>query len=149
MDLAASPVPPHDNSIEPFAHVLSTERSWLSSAPLNVLLIGDKAATDAAVRDLQSAHQNSSVTWHCGGLPLVVPPSEPVSTVILHDAAVLSPGEQQMLSDWLSLETCRTRVVTTSSVPLFPLVESGAFMATLYYRLNVIYVEVPPSALES
>jgi transcriptional regulator of aromatic amino acid metabolism len=32
--------------------------------------------------------------------------------------------------------------VTTTSVRLFPLVMSGAFLAALYYRLNVIYVEV-------
>ena len=51
-----------------------------------------------------------------------------------------------MLSDWVSSE--RIQIVTTSTVPLFPLVTRGAFLETLYYRLNVIYVELTRSPSE-
>jgi len=37
------------------------------------------------------------------------------------------------------------QVVSTSSEPLFPLVETGAFLANLYYRLNVVRMNVMSS----
>jgi transcriptional regulator of aromatic amino acid metabolism len=33
-------------------------------------------------------------------------------------------------------------VLTTTPSPLFPLVESGAFLAALYYRLNMLLLLV-------
>ena len=51
-----------------------------------------------------------------------------------------------MLSDWLSSGNRRTQVVTTTAEALLPLVASGAFLATLYYRLNVVYVDVTASS---
>ena len=33
---------------------------------------------------------------------------------------------------------CPVRLLTTSGVPIFPLVEDGRFLRNLYYRLNII-----------
>jgi hypothetical protein len=142
MPVIASPVPPSVNSIEPVVGVLREDWSWLSGARPNILLVGDGTATDAALSDLESTYQSPVIVRNCGGLPLVLPPTESVNTLILHDVAALSPGEQQMLSDWLSPENRRTQVVTTSLEALLPLVTSGMFLATLYYRLNVVYVDL-------
>ena len=125
---------------------LREDWSWLSGVHPNILLVGDGTATDAALSDLQSTHQSPVIVRNCGGLPLILPPTESVNTLILLDIAALPPGEQQMLSDWLSRENRRTQVVTTSAETLLPLVTSGAFLATLYYRLNVIYVDVTASS---
>jgi hypothetical protein len=97
-----------------------------------------------------STYQSPVVVRKCGDLPLTLPPSDEVSTLILHDVSALSLGEQQVLSDWLSRKTRGSQVVATSSVALFPLVQSGAFQTMLYYRLNLIYVEVTasPAAME-
>jgi len=46
----------------------------------------------------------------------------------------------------LSSGNRRIQVVTTSAEALLPLVTNGAFLATLYYRLNVIYVDVTASS---
>ena len=146
MPAIASPVPPNVNSIEPLVGVLREDWSWLSRAHPNILLVGDGMATGAALSDLQSTYQSPVIVRNCGGLPLVLPPAESVNTLILHDVAALPPGEQQMLIDWLSRENRRTQVVTTSSEALLPLVMSGAFLATLYYRLNVIYVDLTASS---
>ena len=146
MPATASPVPPSVNSIEPVVGVLREDWSWLSGAHPNILLVGDGTATDAALSDLLSTYQSPVIVRNCGGLPLVLPSTESVNTLILHDLAALLPGEQQMLSDWLSRENRRTQVVTTSSEALLPLVTSGAFPATLYYRLNVIYVDLTTSS---
>ena len=102
-------------------------------------------ASAAAVSDLRSSCKPPVIERHCGALPLILPSSGLVSTVILHDVAALSPVEQQMLSDWLGNGNGTTQVITTSAAPLFPLVKSGAFLATLYYRLNVIYVKATAS----
>jgi glutamate racemase len=139
------PPQPNINSAEPLARVLRNELSWLSRAHPNILVVGEGTATAAALSELQSVYQFPVIVRNCGGLPLVLPPTESANTLILHDVAALPPGEQQMLSDWLSSENRRTQVVTTNPEALLPLVTSGAFLATLYYRLNVIYVDVTAS----
>ena len=142
MPATALPTPPNVNSAEPLAGILRNEFSWLSRAHPNILLVGDGMATAAALSELQSIYQFPVIVRNCGDLPLVLPPTESANTLILHDVAALPPGEQQMLSDWLSSGNRRTQVVTTSAEALLPLVTTGAFLATLYYRLNVIYVDV-------
>jgi DNA-binding NtrC family response regulator len=84
--------------------------------------------------------------WNCGRLPLALPSLELANTLILHDVASLSTGEQQTLSDWLSGESRRPQIVSTSREALYPLVTSGGFLASLYYRLNIIYVDVRASS---
>jgi hypothetical protein len=146
MPATASSPRPNINSAEPLVRVLRNELSWLSRAHPNILLVGDGMATAAALSELQSICQFPVIVRNCGGLPLALPQTESANTLILHDVAALPPGEQQMLSDWLSIGNRRTQVVTTSAEALLPLVTSGAFLATLYYRLNVIYVDVTASS---
>jgi len=62
--------------------------------------------------------------------------------MILHDVGALTLEEQRRLLDWLLETTGRTRVVSTTSGPLLPLVEVGLFLDTLYYRLNTVYLDV-------
>ncbi len=146
MPATASPPQSNFNSAEPLVRVLRNELSWLSRAHPNILLVGNGTATAAALSELQSMYQFPVIVRKCGRLPLALPPTESANTLILHDVAALAPGEQQMLSDWLSSEHRRTQVVTTSSEALLPLVTSGAFLSTLYYRLNVVYVDVTASS---
>ena len=44
---------------------------------------------------------------------------------------------------WLDDAVGTVQVIATTSEPLFPLVERGAFLDVLYYRLNILRVEVP------
>ena len=46
--------------------------------------------------------------------------------------------DQHGLCDWLAVTGGRTRVVSTTCQPLFPLLEAGTFAEALYYRLNVL-----------
>jgi transcriptional regulator of acetoin/glycerol metabolism len=50
--------------------------------------------------------------------------------------------EQIRLLEWLALAAGRTQVISTSVAPLFPRVQAGSFIDTLYYRLNTVYVDV-------
>ncbi len=65
----------------------------------------------------------------------------PVGTLVLHGVDTLSYQEQADLYDWLTTRTNRTRVVSTSMVPLLPLVRSRLFSSELYYRLNTIWID--------
>jgi hypothetical protein len=69
------------------------------------------------------------------------PVPEPTEgTLILLEVSSLGPRQQAKLLRWLSDRNGRVQVASTSSEPLFPLVERGAFDAALYYRLNVVRI---------
>jgi transcriptional regulator of acetoin/glycerol metabolism len=52
------------------------------------------------------------------------------------------PADQCRLLTWLEMSGGRIQVVSTTTSPLLPLVESGVFHDTLYYRLNVVCVDL-------
>jgi hypothetical protein len=66
-------------------------------------------------------------------------------TLILLEVARLDAARQTALVRWLDKfdERGPVRVVSTSSQPLFSLVGSGAFSSELYYRLNVVLIQLP------
>ena len=65
-----------------------------------------------------------------------------IRTAVIRDVDGLTPVEQRRLLDWLGSTPNHTQVVSTTSVPLLPLVETGLFDDTLYYRLNTTYVDL-------
>ena len=75
------------------------------------------------------------------GQRLVLPPVARLSTLILHDVALLPFDDQRRLSDWLERAAGRTQVVSTTRTSLFPRVEDGTFLDTLYYRLITVNVD--------
>jgi hypothetical protein len=60
-------------------------------------------------------------------------------TCIVPDALRLTRDQQKALRERLE-EAPGLRLVTLSSLPLYPLVESGGFDPTLYYRLNTVMI---------
>ena len=72
---------------------------------------------------------------------VVLPLALTAGTLLLRNVAALNRIEQERLRDWLA-RTSDTQVVATNTTPVFPLVERGAFLDALYYRLNMTYLEV-------
>jgi hypothetical protein len=71
------------------------------------------------------------------------PVPEPTEgTLILLEVASLGPRQQAKLLRWLNDRRGSVQVASTSSEPLFPLVERGTFDAALYYRLNVVRIAI-------
>jgi hypothetical protein len=103
----------------------------------NLLLIGRQARAEEVVSALWP--RTGLTTWR-PGRRLWLP--EEAETLILYDADCLWSGEQINLSQWLESRTGRTQIVTTSFGPLLARVEANAFLATLYYRLNTICVDL-------
>ena len=81
------------------------------------------------------------VSW-CPGNRLVLPPVAHAKTLILHDVGSLVFEDQTRLLEWLERADGRTQVVSTCATSLLPLVHTGMFNATLYYRLNTVCVDL-------
>jgi len=72
--------------------------------------------------------------------PLALP-AEHGGTLILQRVEALDATGQQVLLNWLERDGGRTQVVSFAAACLFPRVEQGAFLESLYYRLNTIFVD--------
>jgi len=110
----------------------------------NVLLTGCLAAATSTLDDLRSCFRPPVVTW-CAGTPLILPPAAASRTLILNEAASLSVEDQLRLLAWLQRSDGTTQVITTTSCPLFPLVERGAFLEGLYDYLSAVCLDVVSS----
>jgi hypothetical protein len=108
---------------------------------INLLLI----APDEVVRQVLSALLldlwEPVSRWHRGA-SLTLPEPSAAGTLILDGVEALTISDQQLLLRWLEVSRGRTQVVSTTSAPLLPCVDTGQFNATLFYRLNTVCVDV-------
>jgi hypothetical protein len=108
------------------------ERAWRP----NVLVIGDPDTCDAVVSALVLQSPKPVCEWR-GETPL--PAHADAPCVLIRDVATLSRDQQEAFWFWLSAaDVHHPQFISTSSIPVFPLVERGAFMEDLYYRLNTL-----------
>lgn len=82
-------------------------------------------------------------TWSPGAR-LVLPLTQ-TGTVILNDVEALPRDDQSRLLDWLESGR-QVQVISTTVAHLHPRVHAGQFDETLYYRLNIIYVDASDKA---
>ena len=64
-----------------------------------------------------------------------------VGAIVLNDVGALAIQEQIQLLEWLNTAQGRTQVVSTAPTLLLPRVKAGAFIDTLYYRLNTLCLD--------
>ena len=105
----------------------------------NAVVVGQE---DAALRVWTAVWPSLEKPIHWVDADHLLLPRHPAGTLVLQGADMLTPSAQQQLFAWLDSEARSTRVLTTTARPLFPLVESGAFLAKLYYRLNMLLLLV-------
>jgi Sigma-54 interaction domain len=101
----------------------------------NVLIEGREAATEEVLLAL-TPHCRQPVGRWGDTFGEQHPP-----TVIVRDVAALTAPVQQRLLRWLDMGE-RSQVLSTTAQPLFSLVECGQFLADLFYRLNVLRLDV-------
>ena len=106
---------------------------------VNWLLVGK----DGAIGNLLEALPLGTVlaAWRPGD-PLVLPEHVQHGTVLLRNVEGLTHQEQLQVIDWLESPLRRARVVSTSSARLIARMRAGAFLDTLYYRLNTITIDI-------
>ena len=113
---------------------------------VNVLLEGPETALAAVVCRL-SPHLRQPVVSTRSGTALSLSAME-IGTVVLSHVHALTTQDQMQLLEWLNAASVRPQVISTSPQPVFPFVELGLFDAALYYRLNVIRIQVDGSNIE-
>jgi len=112
----------------------------------NLLLVGVDDRLQRILELLSRDYREPVAVW-TPDQQLVLPATDRVKTLILRDVGSLSHVDQGRLYNWLDEAAGRTQVVSTTPERLLPRVQAGAFMNALYYRLNVLYVEVPETFL--
>lgn len=107
----------------------------------NLLLTHAGGVIQSVLELLQPDLDEPIATW-CPGERLVLPPATRAGTMILQDVGALAKEDQRRLLEWLERASGRTQVVSTTAASLLPRVEAGAFIDTLYYRLNTVCLDV-------
>lgn len=110
-------------------------------AKVSLLIVGTGRRTRDIVRRLWPI--GSQTAWRPGSVLRL--PDRADSTVVLHDADRLGVNDQRRLLGWLEAHPGTAHVVATAARPLLGNVETGAFMASLYYRINVLAVDLRPA----
>jgi hypothetical protein len=110
-----------------------------SVPPHNLLLIGPPNATRAFIDNLMPSLMTPVVCWDPGTDDL---PADGIGTLIIHDVARLTPTHQGRLLDWLTNQSPQRSVIATSIELFYRHVETGLFSDSLYYRLNIVTVQV-------
>ena len=120
-----------------------TAEEWGAArfARANVLLVASDGLAEKIVDSLRPDFCEPIEVWDPASR-LVLPPIGSTGTLILQDVGAMPHDDQRRLCDWLEVTAGRTRVVSTTRQPLFPLLEAGTFVETLYYRLNVLCFQV-------
>ena len=120
---------------------LHTEWDLIVRAPHNLLVLANSSATNEMLAALKP-HLRVPLHEYTPTGGAVPEPAE--GTLVLFDVARLNTKEQTQLLQWLDQinERLQVQVVSTTSEPLFPLVQAGAFLADLYYKLNVVLIDL-------
>jgi hypothetical protein len=120
---------------------------WLEdvvlAAPANANLLlrgGRRAVTDALDR-VSPMFASPRIEWR-PGRPLVLPVELAGGTLVLREIGALTRDDQRYLDEWATQSAPATRIVSTTSRSMVPLIDNGVFMERLYYRLNTVLVSV-------
>ena len=134
------PTPDSQGDIEtpPLPELELRPEEWrlLVTVHSNVLLEGPEARTEAVILAL-TPHLYRPIHYWKGELPKSRP-----ATLVIREVAALTVEAQQVLLHWIDSSGTRMRVIATSVQPPFPLIARGLVLADLYYRLNVVRVEL-------
>lgn len=111
---------------------------------VNVLLAGTDDEVARVLQVLLEKVEQPIATWSPGE-PFVLPSIDATRTFVIHELSALCLHDQIELLGWSGSAMGNTQVISTTSVPLIPRISGGAFIDTLYYRLNTVYVDVGES----
>ena len=108
---------------------------------VNLLVVGAEGEVAEFIAALWPALITPIVVRH-GGEPLRLSAVPRIGTFVISGVETLTSEEQDDLHRWLRAGNGRGRVVSSASKALFPMVEAGAFNDGLYYRLNVVTIDL-------
>jgi transcriptional regulator of acetoin/glycerol metabolism len=135
---------------EPFITMQALDFPWVSDRILlrsltmapnrpSLMVMCDDIELDAAIASLMKWCEQP---FHICSLPgpLELPPARK-GTLFLKDVARMTLSQQVALNDWIDRGRGDLQIVSASDTRLWPLVEEGHFLESLFYRLNLITLE--------
>jgi hypothetical protein len=131
---------PHAEDVH-LAQAAQDELLLIGMPRVNVLVAGRQSVVRPVLDALLGSVQKPIACWFPGE-PLMVPASDWGGTLLLNDVGALGLHDQIQLLEWLGRTMGRAQVISTTEMPLLPRVRAGVFIDTLYYRLNMIYMDV-------
>ena len=130
---------------EAFRRLVSQD-TWVRDAFPNILLSGNEPDVEAVVQYLAPEFQSPVLPCQEGDTSLSLPPMPFTGTLVVRRLDALAPADQQRLQQWLTEAHGQAQVVSTSAGELWADVERGAFHEALYYRLNVVSIDLRRAA---
>ena len=122
----------------------SREANLARLAGVNLFVIGSDDVVSDLFAPLWPSFVAPIIVRYRGERLRLPTASTAVGTLVIYDLQTLTPHEQHALNAWVRVARGRAWVVSTSTVPLLPMVESGAFNDGLYYRLNAVTIDLTP-----
>jgi len=120
----------------------ATDQDLARVTRVNLFVVGGGEDIARLVTSLWPCFE-SPVHMRRAGEPLRLPRAEaPVGTMVIYDVDTLTHREQHELNEWLVAASGRVRILSSASSPLLPMVEAGTFNDALYYRLNVVTIDL-------
>lgn len=121
---------------------LNAEWNAVCQGHHNLLLVGKSSATNEVLAAM-APHLREPLHRFNAKAGLTVPQPHD-GTLVLLEVARLDRNQQTQLLRWLNQFDQRghVQVISTTSKPLFSLVETGAFLADLYYKLNLVRMDL-------
>jgi hypothetical protein len=123
---------------------VAAERHAYRSSRSNMLLVGSDARVDALITAITGLPSAGLPEWDRQN-PLSIAAAT-ADTCLVRNAQQLDAEEQLRLNKILETSAGRIRVIATAAWPLYPLVARGEFHEELYYRLNMLCLELADDA---
>jgi sigma-54-interacting transcriptional regulator len=119
---------------------LAAEWTAISCGRHNVLLAGAPSALDALLASI-TPNLEEPIRMFDAATGTVLPTK---GTLVLTEIGDLNAEQQLRLLAWMdgAGREGHVQIVSTTSRPIVPLMERGAFRAELYYRLNVVRIDL-------
>ena len=106
----------------------------------NLLILGTDDETKQTIDAIAPSLVGPFATWVPS--PSTPFPDQPCRTLVIHDVDRLTFSQQEHLVRVSAARAGDLQIVATSQCPLFAAVERGVFLERLYYRLNVIVLDL-------
>jgi hypothetical protein len=106
----------------------------------NLLILGTDGETKQTIDAIASSLADPVATWVPS--PLSPFPDQPCRTLIIHDVDRLTFSQQEHLVRISAARAGALQIIATSQCPLFTAVQRGVFLERLYYRLNVVVLDL-------
>ena len=128
-----------------FQNVLTELRQFAGRLPSSVLIVGTVSPEQraGALKELCAWCQRD--VYHPQRMAFKLPNVSTSILVVIDEVADIATDDQQRLLQWLEHHP-DAMVLSFAINPIFPLVEQGKFLERLYYRLNVMTLNVNDDA---